>query len=71
MPLLFNWYGDNRLGEIACGRTNAGGPCFIVYPKNQPCDLDQARASIFDPASKVPEVKFCAFNPGLGIEVKT
>ncbi|KAH7422338.1 hypothetical protein KP509_12G004200 [Ceratopteris richardii] len=67
VPLLFINYGDDKLNEPACGRTNAGGPCFIVYPKNQPCDLDPPRASIFDPDQKVPEVKMCAFNPGLGI----
>ena len=71
VPMLFNWYGENRVNDAACTRTNAGGPCFIVYPRNQPCDLDQARASIFDPFNKVPEVKFCDFNPGLGIVVKT
>eukprot|EP00250_Pteridium_aquilinum_P008776 c18200_g1_i1 orf=509-2377(-) len=67
VPLLFINYGQDKVLEPACGRTNAGGPCFIVYPNNQPCDLDPPRASIFDSTTKVPEVRFCNFNPGLGI----
>ena len=68
VPLLFNIYGDDKVHEPACGRKNVGGPCFIIFPKNQPYDLDPPRASIFDPDQKVPEVTYCRFNPGLGIE---
>ncbi|KAH7422343.1 hypothetical protein KP509_12G004400 [Ceratopteris richardii] len=67
VPLLFNHYGEDKVNEPACARTNAGGPCFIVYPRDQPCDLDPPSCSIGDPDKKVPEVRFCAFNPGLGI----
>ncbi|MCO5580521.1 hypothetical protein L7F22_034389 [Adiantum nelumboides] len=67
VPLLFVNYGNDKVQEPACARTNAGGPCFIVYPSSQPCDLDPPRSSIFAPDQKVPEVKFCDFNPGLGI----
>ncbi|KAI5073791.1 hypothetical protein GOP47_0011804, partial [Adiantum capillus-veneris] len=67
VPFVFINYGLDKVLEPACGKTNAGGPCFIVYPKEQPCDLDPARSSIFDPNDKVPEVKLCHFNPGLGI----
>lgn len=67
VPLLFNNYGEDKVSEPACARTNAGGPCFIVFPRNQPCDLDPPRSSIFDPDLMVPEVKFCHYNPGLGI----
>ncbi|KAH7422340.1 hypothetical protein KP509_12G004300 [Ceratopteris richardii] len=67
VPLLFVNYGEDKVTELACGRTNAGGPCFIVYPIDQPCDLDPPSCSIGDPDKKVPEVRLCNFNPGLGI----
>ncbi|KAI5073224.1 hypothetical protein GOP47_0011237 [Adiantum capillus-veneris] len=67
LPFLFIKYGLDKVLDPACGKTNAGGTCFIVYPKDQPCGLDPLRSSIFDPNEKVPEVKLCHFNPGLGI----
>ncbi|KAH7443266.1 hypothetical protein KP509_02G027700 [Ceratopteris richardii] len=67
VPLVFIHYGNDNVNEPACGRTNAVGPCFIIFPREQPCDLDLPRSSIFDPAQKVPEVKFCDFNLGLGV----
>ncbi|KAH7439686.1 hypothetical protein KP509_04G072300 [Ceratopteris richardii] len=68
MPLLLDNYGQDKVEEAACTRNNVAGPCFLVYPRKQTCKLDPPGFDIQDPATIVPEVKFCK-NDGGGLGV--
>ncbi|KAI5081284.1 hypothetical protein GOP47_0004467 [Adiantum capillus-veneris] len=68
VPLLMINYGKQKMEEAACVRNNVAGPCFLVYPRNQTCELDGPSFAIADPASMVPEVRYCERYTGLGVQ---